>query len=889
MELRREPILFAFAALVVGLCAWGLYDDWSHPLRRPQWNNRGLEVAPRRVPDLESLPIPPRGSVERDLYGEPRDTRPLPKLRVPSELAAPEPAPWAWCLPPPVPGPGPAHWHRFLRVPAVASVVDDGNVGGANGELLADPAGDPSPPGAPAAPQDVGSPAKEVLEKRYDLLVTHAGLEQWGRIENTNKYEIGPDDGIVFQQFNVRTNKTFGAPITYPRTEVLRYQLAKTLKNEYEQRVRKVSLLAGNESRIREMGLWCLARGDELPELFGHAERLLRKALDLAPDDPENSLALGRLLETTFRFEDAWKLYRGMTEGSFRADADAWVALASLEARLHLDRDAQAHLERAAQLEPANFRSKLALGEFFLARGEAGRARVLLEGAVRSEPQGLENAAWRTRIRTRLGEAALAGGDLDAAADAFGKARAVEADDDDAEATAGLASVAFLRRDLPAALALLDAQIERRPTAAALVTRGVLKTSQGAHADARRDFERAVGLDPVRDVRPLAGLAFLDLQAGRPVDAYAAIERALRNDPTDPYALMLQGRLLRDRGQLDQARAKLKEATLADLEFVDPLVELGLVGSEEGLVESADRYFAKAIEIDATNPEIHALRGLNLLEGGQVRRAREAFVAGLGVTREHSLSRLGVALCDYLDGDGKNAKLGLRAVADGKGPFADYALSTLQRIEIHDLKQEWNDSFDRSALRLDWKTEHVVDVRSSVLNGEARLQGVFEVGGEARVRREDIAANQFRSFTVDVRVPSGDPQAPANQADVVVFVRREELRQGQTTVTFEVAVVRERSGLVKLRYKLAEDAPPARELAIAWPEGRPVRVTIGRDDQESQPRGFLSVDGVVVATDLKFPRGAAGNFVLGISVASDSGRTASVSFDDVRIVTKRTE
>src|SRR5262245_31436082 len=116
--MRREPILLIFSTVVAGAYGWYLYSDATNPLRKPAVRKSGSEVTDLRVPDLTKVPVPQRPDGRRDLFGEPRDTRPLPKLAVGPELPLPEPEAYTWLSPSPVPGPSSAYWHRWLRVPA---------------------------------------------------------------------------------------------------------------------------------------------------------------------------------------------------------------------------------------------------------------------------------------------------------------------------------------------------------------------------------------------------------------------------------------------------------------------------------------------------------------------------------------------------------------------------------------------------------------------------------------------------------------------------------------------------------------------------------------------------------------------------------------------------
>jgi hypothetical protein len=141
------------------------------------------------------------------------------------------------------------------------------------------------------------------------------------------------------------------------------------------------------------------------------------------------------------------------------------------------------------------------------------------------------------------------------------------------------------------------------------------------------------------------------------------------------------------------------------------------------------------------------------------------------------------------------------------------------------------------------------------------------------------------------------PDKPdANQTNVTVFVQQEERSQsqGKMNVTFEVSITRERKRLdgtapIVFRYRDREETPPAKEIAFNWPADRPVRVRIERNDDDNNPRGRIWLDNEMVASDIKFPRGAPGSFLVGLSADAETARSCSLGFDNVRIVRKRAE
>lgn len=916
MDIKREQVLFGLTVAVTALLGWNLYNAYNNPVERPNWKKKDREVPPTRVPEWNRFPSPARPGLNesrRDLFAAPRDTRPLPKLQIGPALPPPATDAYELLSPPTVPAPALRYWHRYFRVNATTEKFDfatpesaenatnnsDPNAAPSNAQNssnagIAGSANAQNPAAGPAAdPAKQAQLDEEALAARYDRLILKEGPPQWGRILNPKKYDIKEDEAIAFQMFD-KEGKPFGKPVTRPRAEIISYQLAKTLRNDIEIRRRKIMWAAGNEAKIREFGLWCLSLGGEESFAIEEAERQLRKAAELAPKDPANMLALGKWYETTYRYQDAWKLYVSMTEGEFKASAEAWVARAELELRLHLDKDAATSLERASTLDPNSYHPKLALGEHYLSTGLYNDAIAALDAAFRNEPTGVDSGPARARIRRRLGEAQLAAGNLDAAGDAFDKAR--NADPTDAPSAIGAASVLWLKKQAQPALDLLNATIAAKPVAGALVVRGIIKIQQKDFAGAKADLESAVGLDPVRDVKPLSALAFLYFVTDHRDEAMAAVERALQNDPGDPYSHYLRGRLKRDAGDIQAANEDQKIAVMADLGFVDPLVELGMLAATEDLYEAADRYYAKAAEFDKKNAGVLALRGLNLLLWGQIRRARESFSAAITLQKDHALARLGLGLCNYLDDNPNGMRTELANVRDGRPDgdrYRKYAVDTLQLIQTHERKEEWSEGFDHTVFSSYWERVPQEGLNVRPVGGEARIDGQFINKGVTGINCNKFRGAEFCSFEATVRIPAPAEKSPENQTDVTAYVRRQEARAGgKQETTLEIAVTREWrkvNGVAPVKVKVinergGDNSGGTSEIVFDWPEDKPVTIRFEINDDENSPRGSVIVENQIVKSDIRIPRGSAGNLDLGVEASGDSGNTANVSIDNVRVV-----
>ena len=110
-------------------------------------------------------------------------------------------------------------------------------------------------------------------------------------------------------------------------------------------------------------------------------------------------------------------------------------------------------------------------------------------------------------------------------------------------------------------------------------------------------------------------------------------------------------------------------------------------------------------------------------------------------------------------------------------------------------------------------------------------------------------------------------------------------------VDFEVSIIRERpkadgTSVVKFQWRDKESTPPATEVPFKWPAGKPVHLRIERNDDENKPLGRVYLDSQLIASDIPFPRSTANYFLLGVSASGQTGRTCSLSFDNVRVVRK---
>lgn len=157
--------------------------------------------------------------------------------------------------------------------------------------------------------------------------------------------------------------------------------------------------------------------------------------------------------------------------------------------------------------------------------------------------------------------------------------------------------------DLPGALALLDAALEREPdNAEALKARGETRYSARDYDGARADYDRAVDLDPA-DQDAAVAQGVVAYAQGRYAEAVVSLSVALRLDPGDVDALSMRGATYYQMGRWDRSLADYRA-----LKAAAPGAPNGAWGELRALIrlgreDEARRLIAERLEddpVDAT-------------------------------------------------------------------------------------------------------------------------------------------------------------------------------------------------------------------------------------------------------------------------------------------------
>ena len=259
---------------------------------------------------------------------------------------------------------------------------------------------------------------------------------------------------------------------------------------------------------------------------LGHLERslkLLRRATDAAPLDPEPAAELGLSYLASG--------YLHLAEAAFRKalarDPDSTKALANLGALLqyrgHIKESIECH-RHVLELDPEDLEVRCNLATTLVEAGRGDEALAECDGALAGFPDRPELLATKGAVLVGLGQYA-------------------------------------------AALPLLEAALATGPDDMALINLGLAHQQLGQAEEARAALDTAVRVNP-DNARATADLTTLLSVAGRSSEALRLSADFLQRHPGERLVLAARGVALRDAGQSDAARE------LVDLERLVRIREL---------------------------------------------------------------------------------------------------------------------------------------------------------------------------------------------------------------------------------------------------------------------------------------------------------------------------
>lgn len=919
MNARKELVCFALLAVYLGWGAKGMLSGGSNTQIRGARRGDGAATAyvARATPRVDlALPAGEREvEFSRDLFTPPRNTLPLAPLPLelpPLEALDALASPTAY-------GPAARHMGPLLRSPLVVTPVpglfDESEKGFGGG--VGQGGGQDGGAGDPGAGSDPGmrglgyagaaqDPTQLTVQERLERIEAQKKLYDWiviaelkfGHIKNKERFDLARNnEPILFVEVDPDTGAERwpgSTPISYARKLVQDFGLADTPANHVELRRRDFgeSLRPGDFEGALGFAAECILLRNEVPRALQVAEELCRMCIEVNPDDARPRIARARILEFDFRFEEAFEVYRELTQGEFHTDPAPWAYLGDLYARFRMADKAEECYREGLRRQPRNYLANWRYGRFLLEAGRAERAREHLVEAQRREPSHHQLRPLRVGIRADLGRAYLALGRPAEALDMFGRAQSADPASD--LGLAGLYSVGVLTDDGPQ----MDFEAglpEDGPDASfdLLLALGLQATQQGEWRTARTYLEQALEADPFRAHLPLRSLSWLAEITGHPEEASTFIERAHAGDPTDPWTLYQRGRLLAQQDDVQGALASFRAALDRELDFADALVAMAVLSQDLGEHEAAERYYERALAIDPDRPRVHTRRGFNHFELSALEQARASFEAATALRPDLPSARNGLAWWYYASGDSTEAHNRFTELIDSRrnepddDPHRAYAEAANARILDHESKEVWTDRFDRvGRVGNDWSNDVGHGPGVSLREGQVWIEGMFDSEGRTRLMRE-LPADRFLSFEVTLTIHQG------RDVSLGLFLAKETKgRTEDVRVHAAVELVRNIDGVVQARLvRRGQSEPSIQDLFTSdWPDGEPMRLRIEKlGEKAAETAVTLWMDGVPVLerVPLRSLGTSSGPLRFGIFVEGVGGRQVSLALDDANVVRRR--
>ncbi|MSR47477.1 MAG: tetratricopeptide repeat protein [Planctomycetes bacterium] len=747
----------------------------------------------RDLLDARGVPTAPRGALHdrsfardgREAFREPRDWLPLPAVN----LERPPLRDPAYVPPPTLPAASLSRLgiyrqatnvtaHEFAgeganaagdgaaeeeaRAPAsaaAASAAPGANSSAANGAA----SGSRSPSasgagqgGAPLLSRD------EEFQKKYDWLDLALDAKPWYVvIKNADKFGLldGTATEIEFTRINPVTGRVMiGGKLPFERLKPGGIHFAETPFNRAELKLREVRESQWGPTTLPHLldaAAAAIALGIGDPACYRSAIARLEKWLTIDLKQARTYELLADAKAALLDFEGELLMLR-RAEAAGVEGAGLAVRHARWLARVGARAGALARLAATVQRFPTDRDAHLAYGRALLDEGSPASVDLAVQRFAQAE-QASNSMEQRIEVIAETVSALLERGDAARALDESKRILKI-----DPQSVVGLR----LQGATEFALGLLteaEADFGRMAGAArnvgeegeALLSLGVVRTRIGTFDLARDDLARAPQRDPllagaaaVAEAELLAVTGHLDQAVTRARDAFA---RA----PDDAFVGYFLGRLLRQSGDLEGARAELRRALDLGAGFPDLFNELGFVALSQGVADDARRYFIESLAREERDETRLLLAHAHLL-AGDLARARSLFEQ-LQSKKTTSESLLGQAFCAYRSGDSATAQQGWLQVRDElKGaPTEDVAYATKWLAAVQDLesKQVWDDALQWSEVGNGWDaTTSFGPELKSTPPGNVRISGTqkapADVGNWTILKRE-VELSLYHEFEVE--------------------------------------------------------------------------------------------------------------------------------------------
>jgi tetratricopeptide (TPR) repeat protein len=373
---------------------------------------------------------------------------------------------------------------------------------------------------------------------------------------------------------------------------------------------------------------------------FGEAERLFRKAAEVAPWEIWGLLDLSDLLRDRGRPDEAFTAVRQAAE-RLPSSPDVLRRWAKALGAQGQARAAKEKLQRAIHICPNDVWARLDLSALLRDSGETAAAIKVMEAAI----------ALRTRRADVLRRwAALLAKEGDDQAALAKYQEAVVAGPDDIWARLDLAQFHRQRGRLPEALAAVASAYAHQPHSPDVLGKWAsLLALQGDLDAAEIKYRQAIDVAP-SDVRALLDLSDLLARRGRPFAALTAAKDACERQPRSSDGLRRWAALLAKQGDWNAVMEKYREAAEAAPSEVAALLDLAALQGQRGCFPDALAAYKSAHERQPGSSEPLRRWAWQLAKQGDARAAEARYKEAIDLAPTDVWALLGLADLHYQRG-----------------------------------------------------------------------------------------------------------------------------------------------------------------------------------------------------------------------------------------------
>lgn len=163
--------------------------------------------------------------------------------------------------------------------------------------------------------------------------------------------------------------------------------------------------------------------------------------------------------------------------------------------------------------------------------------------------------------------------------------------------------------------------------------RGTMRTLLGNHADATKDFDRSIELDPSM-VQAYTKRASISLELGDAPSADAEFAKALEQNKDDPDVYYHRAQASFIKGDLSKAQKDYQKSIDLDKDFIFSHIQLGVTQYKMGSIASSMATFRRCIKNFPRMPDVYNYYGELLLDQGNYSEAVEKFDTAMEMEKQ---------------------------------------------------------------------------------------------------------------------------------------------------------------------------------------------------------------------------------------------------------------